>query len=197
MIDQAVSAGLHVRASLQCAFGCFYEGRIPVRRIADIVGRFVDHDAHVLALADTTGMGSPPVVKGVLDAVLPLCDRLPLALHLHDTRGLGLVNLMAALRCGVSISTPPWPAWGDARLCLVQPVISPPKTLPTCLSAWELLPGSITARWGPFPARWRRFTRRCFPAGCTGWNRTFDRRLPQPLFRAPCSTDFDLPISGI
>lgn len=102
MIDQAVSAGLHVRASLQCAFGCFYEGRIPVRRIADIVGRFVDHNAHVLALADTTGMGSPPVIKGVLDAVLPLCDRLPLALHLHDTRGLGLVNLMAALRCGVS-----------------------------------------------------------------------------------------------
>jgi hydroxymethylglutaryl-CoA lyase len=103
MIDRAVSAGLHVRASVQCAFGCVYEGRIPEVRIADIVRRFVDHGVHGLALADTTGMGSPPLIEGVLDAVLPLSGRLPLALHLHDTRGLGLVNLMAALRYGVSI----------------------------------------------------------------------------------------------
>lgn len=103
MIDRAVSAGLHVRASVQCAFGCVYEGRIPAARITDIVRRFVDHGAHGLALADTTGMGSPPLIEGVLDAVLPLSGRLPLALHLHDTRGLGLVNLMTALRCGVSI----------------------------------------------------------------------------------------------
>ncbi len=103
MIDQAVSAGLHIRASVQCAFGCVYEGRVPTSRIADIISRFVDHGAHGLALADTTGMGSPPVVKALLDAVLPLSGRLPLALHLHDTRGLGLVNLMVALKHGVSI----------------------------------------------------------------------------------------------
>ena len=103
MIDQAISAGLHVRASVQCAFGCVDEGQIPTARIAGIVRRFVEHEVHVLALADTTGMGSPPLIEGVLDAVLPLAGRLPLALHLHDTRGLGLVNLMAALKYGVSI----------------------------------------------------------------------------------------------
>lgn len=103
MIDRALSVGLHVRASIQCAFGCAYEGTMPTARIADITRRFVDHGAHELALADTTGMGSPPVIKGILDAVLPVNGRLPLALHLHDTRGLGLVNLMAALASGVSI----------------------------------------------------------------------------------------------
>ena len=103
MIDQAISAGLHVRASVQCAFGCVDEGQIPTARIAGIVRRFVEHGVHVLALADTTGMGSPPLIEGVLDAVLPLAGRMPLALHLHDTRGLGLVNLMAALKYGVSI----------------------------------------------------------------------------------------------
>ncbi len=103
MIDQALSAGLHVRASVQCAFGCVDEGQIPATRIAGIVRRFVEHGVHVLALADTTGMGSPPRIEEVLDAVLPLAGRLPLALHLHDTRGLGLVNLMAALKYGVSI----------------------------------------------------------------------------------------------
>jgi hydroxymethylglutaryl-CoA lyase len=103
MIDQAISAGLHVRASVQCAFGCVDEGRIPAARIADIVRRFVEHGVHVPALADTTGMGSPLLIEGVLDEVLPLAGRLPLALHLHDTRGLGLVNLMAAMKYGVSI----------------------------------------------------------------------------------------------
>jgi hydroxymethylglutaryl-CoA lyase len=103
MIEQALSAGLHVRAGVQCAFGCVDEGRIPAARIVGIVRRFVAHGVHVLALADTTGMGSPLLIEGVLDAVLPLCGRLPLALHLHDTRGLGLVNLMSALKYGVAI----------------------------------------------------------------------------------------------
>ncbi len=102
MIDRAVSAGLHVRASLQCAFGCVYEGRIPVERVVDTTRRFVGHGADEVALADTTGMGSPPAVQGLLDAVLPIAGRLPLALHLHDTRGLGLVNLVTALPYGIA-----------------------------------------------------------------------------------------------
>ncbi|MGA6925749.1 MAG: hydroxymethylglutaryl-CoA lyase [Desulfosarcina sp.] len=103
MIERARLAGLEVRASVQCAFGCAYEGPISPLRIVDMVHRFVDYGAHGLSLADTTGMGSPPVVQSVLDTILPLSGRLPLALHLHDTRGLGLVNLTAALQYGVSI----------------------------------------------------------------------------------------------
>lgn len=103
MIDRAVSAGLHVRASIQCAFGCVYEGSVPIKRIVKIMQRFVQHGATVPALADTTGMGAPSIVQRTLDAVLPVTDRLPLAIHLHDTRGLGLVNLMAALNYGVSV----------------------------------------------------------------------------------------------
>ena len=102
MIRQAATAGVQVRASLQCAFGCVFEGQIGVDRIAAIIGRFVDHGAHVLALADTTGMGSPPQIGRVLNRVLPRAGRLPLAMHLHDTRGLGLVNLMTALTYGVT-----------------------------------------------------------------------------------------------
>lgn len=103
MIDRAVSAGIDVRASIQCVFGCVEEGAIPRARIAETIRRFVDHGAHELSLADTTGMGSPPAVRKILDTVRPLAGDLPLALHLHDTRGLGLVNLMAAMDCGVTI----------------------------------------------------------------------------------------------
>ncbi len=103
LIDRAVSAGLRVRASVQCAFGCVYEGPVPVARVADVIRRFVEHGADEVALADTTGMGSPPTVRGLLDAVLPTSGRRPLALHLHDTRGLGLVNLSTALPYGIAI----------------------------------------------------------------------------------------------
>jgi hydroxymethylglutaryl-CoA lyase len=103
MIDRAVSAGLTVRASIQCAFGCVYEGRIAATRMVNLIRQFVDHGAHQLALADTTGMASPPTIKAALDRLLPLSAGVPLALHLHDTRGLGLVNLMAALTRGVTI----------------------------------------------------------------------------------------------
>ena len=102
MIDRAVRAGLHVRAGVQCVFGCVYEGRMDAARTADIVCRFADHGAHSLSLADTTGMASPPTIRETLETVLPLAGRLPMALHLHDTRGLGLVNLNAALQLGIA-----------------------------------------------------------------------------------------------
>jgi len=103
LIGRALSAGLHVRASVQCAFGCHYEGSVPIDRVVGIIRQFIHHGASVVALADTTGMGSPLSVQRMLDAVLPVTNRNPLAIHLHDTRGLGLVNLMAALKYGVSI----------------------------------------------------------------------------------------------
>jgi hydroxymethylglutaryl-CoA lyase len=103
LIDRAIAAGLRVRASVQCSLGCVYEGQVPVARVADTIGRFIGHGADEVALADTTGMGSPPTVQGLLDAVVPIAGRLPLALHLHDTRGLGLVNLLTALPYGIAI----------------------------------------------------------------------------------------------
>jgi hydroxymethylglutaryl-CoA lyase len=102
MIRRAVDGGLQVRASLQCAFGCVYEGSIAIDRVERIVRRFVDQGAHTVALADTTGLGTPVRIGQILTAVLPRTGGAPLALHLHDTRGLGLVNLLTALTYGVA-----------------------------------------------------------------------------------------------
>ncbi len=103
MIRQAVAEGLQVRASLQCAFGCAYEGPVAMDRIIRIVGQFADQGAHILALADTTGMATPRLIATVLNNIQPLAGALPLALHLHDTRGLGLINLMTALTYGITM----------------------------------------------------------------------------------------------
>lgn len=102
LIRAAVRDGLQVRASVQCAFGCVQEGPVSQERVRDILTAFQSSGAHSLALADTTGMATPPAIKGLLRRVLPVTGALPIGLHLHDTRGLGLVNLMAGLECGVT-----------------------------------------------------------------------------------------------
>ena len=102
MVARAKEAGLTARAGIQCAFGCVYEGAVPVRRIKKMAAAYVRAGADELALADTTGMATPAAVKGLLTAVGNVADDTPRSLHLHDTRGLGLVNLVKALETGVT-----------------------------------------------------------------------------------------------
>ena len=102
MIRLARNFNLKVRAGIQCVFGCAYEGRIPLKRVQDIAQGFLDQGVDALALADTTGMGAPGSVKDTLEHLLPRAGEVPLVFHFHDTRGMGLVNVMAALEYGVS-----------------------------------------------------------------------------------------------
>ncbi len=101
MIGFARSHGMGVTASVQCAFGCAYEGTVPPERVAGMVEGYLSEGADGISLADTTGMGTPASVARLLHAVLPLTGAIPVGLHLHDTRGLGLCNLTAALAYGV------------------------------------------------------------------------------------------------
>ncbi|MGO9567846.1 MAG: hydroxymethylglutaryl-CoA lyase [Desulfomonilaceae bacterium] len=101
MIGSAVQNGIGVTAGVMCAFGCFYEGAVPVERVVKIVSALDACSTAEIGLADTTGMALPDDIKRVIGAVgTPVrVDRL--ALHLHDTRGLGMANLLAALEMGV------------------------------------------------------------------------------------------------
>jgi hydroxymethylglutaryl-CoA lyase len=67
----------------------------------EIARQYLDAGIDELALADSTGMANPLQIKRMLEAVLPLAGDVPVVLHLHDTRGLGLANVMAALEIGV------------------------------------------------------------------------------------------------
>jgi hydroxymethylglutaryl-CoA lyase len=102
MVALARKYGMYVRAGIQCAFGCVYDGVIPLQRVVDMARVFIVQGADALALADTTGMADPPAIRRMVTAVHRAAGETPLILHLHDTRGLGLVNLMAALECGVT-----------------------------------------------------------------------------------------------
>lgn len=98
----AQSAGVRVRAGIQCAFGCVYEGTVLASTVLDIVRYFLDLGVDELSLADSTGMGNPVQVGALVRSVRSLASDLPIVLHLHDTRGLGLANLYAALLAGAT-----------------------------------------------------------------------------------------------
>ena len=101
MITLALAQGMNVRAGIQCAFGCAYEGKVSRERIVRLVQYYASQKVDTIALSDTTGMADPRSVKQLLRILLTECGNIPLVLHFHDTRGLGLANLMAALECGV------------------------------------------------------------------------------------------------
>lgn len=102
MIGEAGGLGLHVRSSIQCAFGCAYEGDIDPESVLSTARAFLHHNPDMLVLADTTGMATPESVKILLERLLPEAGDISVALHLHDTRGLGLANVVAAMTLGVT-----------------------------------------------------------------------------------------------
>jgi hydroxymethylglutaryl-CoA lyase len=93
--------GIAVGGALSTAFGCPFEGEQASGRVLEFVGRYVELGVRSVTLADTTGMGHP---KQVLDLCTEVRERWPeleLALHFHNTRGMGLANVLSGLAAGV------------------------------------------------------------------------------------------------
>jgi hydroxymethylglutaryl-CoA lyase len=85
------------------AFGCPYEGDMPESRLFALIERLVEMGFSELMLADTTGMANPAQIERSMSRVLQRWgDRVGFGLHLHNTRGMGLANVVAGLRAGVT-----------------------------------------------------------------------------------------------
>ncbi len=95
-------AGMTVRGGIQCAFGCRYEGKISEQFVIDLSKRHLDLGIDELSLADSTGMGNPVQLKRIMSQIVPLAGNLPVILHLHDTEGKGIANMIAAIESGVN-----------------------------------------------------------------------------------------------
>jgi hydroxymethylglutaryl-CoA lyase len=97
------------RAGLMAAFGCNFEGDIPIPRILDLIQQMLDIgtqyqlDIRFVSLADTMAWATPLSIKRVVGAVRERFPQLQISLHLHDTRGMGIANAYAGLEMGVSI----------------------------------------------------------------------------------------------
>jgi hydroxymethylglutaryl-CoA lyase len=100
IVQSAHGSGAPVNATVATAFGCPFEGVQPFRKVLDIVRRYLDLGADGITLADTTGMANPSQVCQLVAEALLLVPSDKLTLHFHNTRGLGLVNVLAAYDTG-------------------------------------------------------------------------------------------------
>ena len=87
-----------VDATVSTAWGCPYEGEVPVERVAELARTLLGMGCQAISLGDTTGMATPTRVEGLLAALRPLTSAINC--HFHDTRGTGLANLLAAMQAG-------------------------------------------------------------------------------------------------
>jgi hydroxymethylglutaryl-CoA lyase len=89
-----------LNATVATAFGCPFEGRIDEDRVIGIVDTYREMGVEGITLADTTGMANPRQVARLVARVLERIPASALTLHFHNTRGLGLANVLAAYEVG-------------------------------------------------------------------------------------------------
>jgi hydroxymethylglutaryl-CoA lyase len=109
IVDMYKANGVPVeRGSVMAAFGCNFEGDVPVARVVSLVGKILDvakeHGVTLtyVTLADTMAWATPLAIKRVVGALRERWPDLDIALHLHDTRGMAIANAYAGLEMGVT-----------------------------------------------------------------------------------------------
>src|SRR5258706_2523041 len=104
VVDLARAAGPgrpKIVGCLATSFGCTIEGKVDEDRVRRFAAQYVEAGADEIIVADTVGYGGPAAVGRVFQAVIAEVGKLPVAAHFHDTRGLGLANVHAAVEAGV------------------------------------------------------------------------------------------------
>ena len=101
ILDRLQGEPIAVEAVIALAFGCPFEGPVSPDRVAELAHRFVAMGIRELSIADSVGLGNPVQIAGTMARLRSELDGVALSLHLHDTRGLGLANVVAALEVGI------------------------------------------------------------------------------------------------
>jgi hydroxymethylglutaryl-CoA lyase len=102
VVAAASAAGLRTTVTIAAAFGCPFEGEVPVARVAQLASRCAQTGADEIALADTIGVGVPADVTRRVEAVGEVATQ-PLRFHFHNTRNTGYANAVAAVHAGVAV----------------------------------------------------------------------------------------------
>ncbi len=102
IVDAAHQAGATCQVIVSTAWGCPYEGDVPVERVVAVAGRAVADGADSVSFGDTTGMATPSRVQALVGEFRSRHPGVGLNLHFHNTRGTGLANVLTALELGVA-----------------------------------------------------------------------------------------------
>ena len=95
--------GLRLRASVSTAFGCPYQGDVPLAAVADVVARMRDLGCDEIDIADTIGVATPRKAQAVMETAIRAFRIDGLSGHFHDTYGQALANIYASLELGITI----------------------------------------------------------------------------------------------
>jgi hydroxymethylglutaryl-CoA lyase len=90
-----------INVSLSTCFGCPMEGDVPAAEVMRFAQRFADLGVRGLTICDTTGMAHPAQVKALVETLQHALPHTELTLHFHNTRGMGLANVLAAAQSGI------------------------------------------------------------------------------------------------
>ena len=101
MIGMAKDAGIRMNGTVSTSFGCPFEGYVPEDRVLGFAQRYVDLGFDGVTLADTTGMANPAQVERLSAAAVKQFPGIALTLHFHNTRGMGLANVISGIRAGI------------------------------------------------------------------------------------------------
>lgn len=101
VVETARDHGIVVRGYVSTAFWCAFEGRIEPQAVVDVVNRLVDIGVDEIAVSDTIGKATPDEVGRLFDHLLSRLPAERFAIHVHDTYGRGVANVLAAWSMGI------------------------------------------------------------------------------------------------
>ena len=100
-IGPARAAGMKVRGYLSTVWGCPYEGEVDPRRALAITRKLFEMGVYQVSLSDTIGVGTPRQTERILQMALAEAPAAQIAMHMHDTRGTALANVLVGLEMGI------------------------------------------------------------------------------------------------
>ena len=102
VIPPALARGLRVRGYVSTAWGCPYEGAVAPEEVVKVAEKLLGLGCYQVSLGDTIGVGTPNQTRRLLDLLLARARPEQLALHMHDTRGTALANVLVGLEAGLT-----------------------------------------------------------------------------------------------
>jgi hydroxymethylglutaryl-CoA lyase len=102
IIAEARKNKIWVRGYVSTVFGCPYEGKVSPEAVLRVVEKLLQGGVDEISLGDTIGVATPNQIEEVISQVLKIAPAERIALHLHDTRGTALANVLAGLQLGIT-----------------------------------------------------------------------------------------------
>jgi hydroxymethylglutaryl-CoA lyase len=102
VVEMAKEAAVELIGSMSTALGCPYEGQVPLERVLYVAEAYYQMGVRNISVADTVGVADPQLVYRTMTALKRALPEVNFGLHLHNTRGMALANVLAALQAGVT-----------------------------------------------------------------------------------------------